>query len=238
MTNNPYSEIELPFGKDNKWFVYLFDSIIKVDQSFIVYDIEDVDEVGASKVIGTKAHLERVFAYELYRQWMNHLEKQGVRNLVVNGEIGKCLKEDFEKDMKDSEKNGRDNFPDLVLHESQGNDEKQIMVCEIKREGVNDSDFLLDLYKLNCYTSEKIFWKEPFIYGVFILEGKGASLSKLKIKPNTKTKFKGKEVSIGEYKNNEDFKKKFSQIICVSYDGMNLEYDQLNKLINKITKED
>lgn len=112
------------------------------------------------------------------------------------------------------------------------------MVCEIKREGVNDSDFLLDLYKLNCYTSEKIFWKEPFIYGVFILEGKGASLSKLKIKPNTKTKFKGKEVSIGEYKNNEDFKKKFSQIICVSYDGTNLEYDRLDKLIDKITKED
>ena len=51
-------------------------------------------------------------------------------------------------------------------------------------------------------------------------------------------KVKGKEVSIGEYKNNEDFKKKFSQIICVSYDGTNLEYDRLDKLIDKITKED
>lgn len=238
MLYNPYPSIDLPFGIDNKWLIYLFDSIISVDQSFIVYDLEDVDKVGDSKVIGIRDHLERVFAYELYRQWMNHLEEQGVRDLVVNGEVGKYLKEEFEQDLKESDKNGRDNFPDLVLHTSQGNDGNQIMVCEIKREEVNDSDLFLDLYKLSCYTSEKIFWKKPFKYGVFILEGKGASLSQLKIKPNTKTKFKGKEVSIGEYKNNEVFKKKFSQIICVSYDGTNLEYDRLDKLIDKITKED
>lgn len=238
MLYNPYPSINLPFGKDNKWLVYLFDSIIRVDRSFIVYDLEDLDKSGASKVIGTRAHLERVFAYELYRQWMNCLEEHGIRDVVVNGEVGKYLKDEFERDLKESDQNGRDNFPDLVLHISQGNDGNQIMVCEIKREEVNNSDLLLDLYKLSCYTSEKIFWKKPFIYGVFILEGKGASLSKLKIKPNTKTKFKGKEVSIEEYKNNEIFKKKFSQIICVSYDGTNLEYNQLDRLIDIITKEE
>jgi hypothetical protein len=238
MIYNPYPEVELPFGKDNKWFVYLFDSIVRVDESFIVYDIEDVDKVDAPKVIETKSHLERVFAYELYRQWMNHLEEKGVRNLVVNGEVGKYLKDEFEKESKDDDKRSRDNFPDLVLHKSQGNDEKQIMVCEIKREEVNDSDLLLDLFKLSCYTSEKIFWKEPFKYGVFIFEGKEASLSKLRIKPYTTTKFKGKEVSIEEYKNNEFFKKNFSNIICVSYDGTNLEYVQLDKVIDKINRED
>lgn len=237
MNYNPYPQVDLPFGVDNKWFIYLFESIIRVDQSFIEYEIKDVDKVGGPKVIGAQAHLERVFAYELYRQWMNYLEIQGIKGVVVNGEIGKFLKDHFKANLGNSDKTGRDNFPDLVLHKSQGNDETQIMVCEIKREDVNDADLLLDLYKLSCYTNEKIFWKEPFKYGVFIFEGKSASLSKLKIKPNTTTLFKGKEVSIEKYKDDKDFKNKFSKIICVSYDGINLEYEQFSKLIDNITKE-
>lgn len=238
MIYNPYPQVELPFGKDNKWFVFLFNSINRVDQSFIKYNIEDVDHVGASKVIGTKAHLERVFAYELYRQWMNYLEKNGIRNLVVNGEIGKYIKDEFAKDLEYNGKKERDNFPDLVLHKSQGNDEKQIMVCEIKREGVKDGDLLLDLYKLSCYTSEKIFWKKPFNYGVFILEGNNASLKQLKIKKGTTVRFKDNITSIEEWMENEKFKKNFSKIICVSYNGIKLEYDQLNNLIGGLIKED
>ncbi len=30
MIYNPYPQIELPFGKDNKWFVLLFGSIIRI----------------------------------------------------------------------------------------------------------------------------------------------------------------------------------------------------------------
>jgi len=236
MNYYPYPHLELPFGEDNKWFVFLFDSILRVDQSFIKYDIEDVDKVGASKVVGTNAHLERVFAYELYRQWMNYLEERGVRNLVVNGEIGKYLKDEFARNSEQDSKKGRDNFPDLVLHKSQGNDDNQIMVCEIKRENVNDGDLLLDLYKLSCYLSEQIFWKKPFKYGVFILEGKSASLSKLKIKPGTTTQFKGREITVEEFKNKDEFK--FQNIVCVSYDGTKLSYGILDKYIDSITKED
>jgi hypothetical protein len=232
----PYPHIELPFGEDNKWFVFLFDSIFRVDQSFIKYDIEDVDKVGASNVVGTKAHLERVFAYELYRQWMNCLEENGIRNLVVNGEIGKCLKDEFAKDSEQDTQKGRDNFPDLVLHKSQGNDDDQIMVCEIKREDVNDGDLLLDLYKLSCYLSEQLFWKEPFKYGVFVLEGKTASLSKLKIKPGTTTQFKGRDITIEEFKDKEDFKLKFQNIVCVSYDGEHLCYETLDNIVDSIIK--
>lgn len=234
MIYNPFPQIELSFGKDNKWFVFLFESILRVDKSFIEYKIKDVNKIDAPQKVGAQAHLERVFAYELYRQWMNYLEEHGVKNLVINGEIGKALKEEFEADENNKEKKQRDNFPDLVLHKSQGNDEKQIMVCEIKREGVSNSDLLLDLYKLSCYTSEKIFWKKPFKYGIFILEGKNASLNKMKIKTGTTTKFKGKEISIEEYKNNERFKQKFSDILCLSYDGVNLNYDSLNNLIDNI----
>jgi hypothetical protein len=238
MFYNPYPKVELPYGKDNKWFLFLFESIINVDKSFIEYEIEDVDKVDGPKIIGAQAHLERVFAYELYRQWMNFLEAHEIRDLVINGEIGKYLKSEFEKDLKDSDIKGRDCFPDMVLHKSQGNDEKQILVCEIKRKDVNDDDLLHDLYKLSCYTNERIFWKKPFEYGVFIFEGSNASLSELKIKPNTKTKFKGKEVTIEKFKDDNDFKNKFSKIVCVSYDGINLEYERLDKLIDIITKED
>lgn len=238
MIYNPFPEVNLPFGKDNKWFVYLFEALIRVDRSFIEYEIQDVDDVGALKIIGTNTHLERVFAYELYRQWMNYLEEKGIRNLVVNGEIGKFLKDEFARDFEHDEKKGRDNFPDLVLHKSQGNDDNQIMVCEIKREDVNNADLLLDLYKLSCYLSEQIFWKKPFKYGVFILEGKTASLSKLKIKPGTTTKFKGREITIEEFMDKKELRSTFQNIVCVFYDGTNLNYGTFDNYVDTITKED
>lgn len=237
MIYNPYSQIKLPFGKDNKWFVYLFDSMMKVNKSFIEYEI-NVTEGGEFKTVDTKAHLERVFAYELYRQWMNHLEKQGVRNLIVNGEIGKYLKGKFEKQQE--EQNGRDNYPDLVFHQAQGNDYQQIMVCEIKRKeglGSNGEGFFSDLYKLSCYTNDKIFWKKEFDYGVFILEGKAAKLSDLKIKYDLTTKFKDREINIEDYRQDESFQKKFPKIVCIAYDGCNLEYNTLDKLIDGMIKQ-
>lgn len=230
MIYNPYPSIELPFGNDNKWFVYLFESLTRVDISFLEYEIQDVDEINAPKAIGAQAHLERVFAYELYRQWMNYLEEQEVRNLVVNGEIGKCLKDDLVRGLKVDKKKGRDIFPDLVLHRSQGSDNQQLMVCEIKREKVNDGDLFLDLLKLSCYINEKMFWKKPFSYGVFILVGKNASLSKIRIKPRSKTTFKGNSISIEDFKNDENFKQHFSNIVCVSYNGKNIEYNTLENL--------
>ena len=238
MNYNPYPQVNLPFGKDNKWFVYLFEALIRVDRSFIEYEILDIDDAGALEVIGTNAHLERVFAYELYRQWMNLLEHHEVKKLIVNGEVGKYITSEFERDENSDEKSGRDNFPDLVLHKSQGSDENQIMVCEIKRDGVNDGDLFLDLYKLCCYTSEKIFWKKPFKYGVFILEGKDADLCHLKIKSGTKTKFKGREISVKDYLSSEELKSKFSSIVCVLYDGITLNYGTLDKLINSIIRQD
>ena len=236
MIYNPYPSVELPFGKNNKWFVFLFDSMMKVDKCFIEYEI-NVTEGGKLETVETKAHLERVFAYELYRQWMNLLEEKGVRNLVVNGEIGKCLKGELEMQQEGDNEIGRDNYPDLVLHQSQGNDNLQILVCEIKRKeglGSNGEGLFGDLYKLSCYTNEKIFWKKEFDYGVFILEGKDAKLSDLKIKSGTTTKFKDKEIKIDDYIQDKNFQKKFPIIVCAAYDGTNLEYTTLDKLIDGI----
>ncbi len=235
MKYNPYPEINLPFGKDNRWFAYLFDSILRVDSSFIEYTIK-VKEGGELCTSDTIAHLERVFAYELYRQWMNCLENNGVKNLVVNGEVGKYLKNELEK-CEPNDKKGKDNYPDLVLHKSQGSDEQQIMICEIKRIGANDSELLRDLYKLSCYLNEKVFWKKTFDFGVFILEGNKASLDDIKIKPGTTAIFKDKEISIESYLKDGKKEGKFARILCVSYDGININYETLENLADSIIKD-
>ena len=108
---------------------------------------------------------------------------------------------------------------------------------EIKRKGANDSDLLRDLYKLNCFLNEEVFWKKTFDYGVFILEGKKASLDDLKIKPGTTAQFKDKEISIDSYLEDEKKKGKFPRILCVSYDGININYETLDNLANSIIKD-
>ena len=90
---------------------------------------------------------------------------------------------------------------------------------------------------MSCYTDQSIFWKKEFDYGVFILEGANAKLIDLKIKPGTTTEFKNDRKSVEDYIQNTDFKKKFKNIVCIAYDGTNLEYETLDKLIGKITKE-
>jgi hypothetical protein len=209
--------------------------MLRVDSSFIEYTVK-VKEGGELDNSDTIAHLERVFAYELYRQWMNCLENNGVKNLVVNGEVGKYIKSELEA-CELNDKKGKDNYPDLVLHKSQGSDEQQIMICEIKRLGANDSDLLRDLYKLNCYLNKEVFWKKPFDYGVFILEGKKASLDDLKIKPGTTAQFKDEMISIESYLKDDKMKGKFSRILCVSYDGIDINYETLDNLVDSIIKD-
>ena len=239
MKYNRSQIVNLPFGKDNKWFVNLFDSIISVDYHYIKYDIRKIEIDSVPEVIEMEDHLERVFAYELYRQWMNKLESLGINTIVVNGEIGKCLKDDINHNINKDKKEGKNVFPDLVLHESQGNDNNQLMICEIKREkGLEDSFIFGDLLKLSCYLCKCYFWKKPFKYGVFILEGENASLTKLKIKNGCTSKFIDTEITIDEYKDNKYFKATFSNIVCVSYDGTNLEYELLKELLDKIISED
>lgn len=60
MVYNPFPQIDLPFGKDNKYFLDLFDSIIQVERKYIEYNVKYNDNR-----YGYEKHLERVFAYEL-----------------------------------------------------------------------------------------------------------------------------------------------------------------------------
>lgn len=244
MIYNPYPQINLPFGRDNKYFKILFDAICNVDKSFVMYKVEDSSypQVTCNDL---QEHVERVFAYELYHRWANLLEKNGVCNLALNGEISKKMIEDSKNEEKSNDKKGkcRSIFPDIVLHASQENDDNQLMICEIKREkDFDDTDFLHDLYKLYKYINDKkqgFVWAKNFQYGIFILVGPSVSLAKLQIlKSATKVIFLDETIKWKSFKSDCD--DCFRRIICITYDGTVLEYDTLKniiqgKMINQIS---
>ena len=238
MIYNPYPQVDLPFGKDNKYFKILFDAIMKVDESFVRY----TNKLGNKKKERTE-HLERVFAYELYRQWFNLLDAENIKSLILNAEVHKNLDKDI-----DYENNNVTEqlsvYPDMVLHHSQGDCANQKMICEIKRkEGLNYSKILADLYKLNLYM-ENIVVKngKAFDYGVFILEGDKMAFLKKCLKKKTTTKIMRNDISIDSFKNNEDddnennqFKYHSNHIVCIAYDGTTLEYDTLANILRALS---
>lgn len=237
---NPYPSIKLDYGEDNKWFYLLFEAILRVDISFITYKInveywEDTVEYKRAENDANN-HMERVFAYEQYRQWANLMDQYGIKNLVLNGEIEKIVRSEiYSKKTKNSSK---EVFPDLVLHHSHEDNKKQLMVCEIKRSrNLTGKKIFEDLHKLSCYLCEKIFWKNSFDYGFFIIVGKDSSLEKIaNISGNTKSSFID-EYTFKKYKENKDFQKKFKNIVCASYNGNSLEYETLDQLLNKEKKQ-
>ena len=79
---------------------------------------------------------------------------------------------------------------------------------------------------------DSIFWKNPFQYGVLLLEGEGVKLKDLHINDEQKVSFADwQEYTFSEYKNDEKFKLKFENIVCVAYNGTTLEYETLDKII-------
>ena len=243
MLYNPFPSIELGYGEDNKWFYILFEAIMRVDSSFIEYNVliknknNDATKYKRAK-LDAEEHIERVFAYELYRQWANILEQYGIKNLALNGEIEKEIRNYIYDNVENpNDPKTRDVYPDLVLHHSQGKDNMQLIVCEIKRsKGINSPKIFEDLHKLSCYLSRKIFWKKEFKYGVFIIAGKEASLEKIKMRKDTKSHFMRNEISFEDYKKDKNFKQKFKNIVCISYNGKTLEYDTLDNILANTSK--
>lgn len=134
----------------------LFESILCVEGKYLLYK---------DKATGKeRKHLERVFAYELYRQWANRVQIKCGDKLVINGEIGK------EPKLFDHFRTKVHKFPDLVLHSSQGNCDFQGVVCEIKTTHVTPYSFKEDIDKLNSFVccANKDY---RFMFGVFILIG-------------------------------------------------------------------
>lgn len=226
----PYSCQSLSsFGDDAIHFYMMFKAISQVSDNYVTYSkyIEDNNDM--------MPHLERTFAYELYRQWMNLIQNEPHYDLTLNAEIDKLI--GIDEASKATTK-----YPDLVLHRSQSRTNlNQKMVCEIKRkiETLKAEDVGNDLFKLCLFLDEKVFKEFKFDYGVFLLV-KGtlrdiqAFLEESPIITVKKQKENGKEkkdtIDFCEfcYRYHELFKK----IICLSYCNGKVEFDNLWNLMS------
>ena len=79
------------FAKDDEkcvlHFNWLFRAISLVNKKYIDYTVYN------GKKKEKRFHKERVFAYELYRQWANILENECDEPLVLNAELDKIIEE-------------------------------------------------------------------------------------------------------------------------------------------------
>jgi hypothetical protein len=185
---------------------------------------EDNDEKKQSTII---EHVERVFAYELYRQWANNIFVKRHR-LVVNAEISKQL---YSTPLN---KRVKLRYPDMILHGGQSTN-NNLLICEIKRlENIrlHKKAQIKDLNNLGVFLNSKlkvkdniVSWK-AFQYGLYILIGNEGALSD-----------KGKFFQIMKKYNQEAKlmvpRLRRPQIICLGYNGdcKNVYYVTLNELI-------
>ena len=217
----PYKHIEGVSADVQRYLYSLFVSISNVDSSYIHYDGYNLDK--------DFEHVERVFAYELYRQWCNYPLINNNKYLVVNAEIPKNLIGDWRREVKDL------TYPDLVLHHGQNHYKGNLIICEIKRRSYaqqNPDKTLDDFLKLNTYLSKKLKVKpnnenwEPFKIGVFILTESEESNVPLSVQ----------DIKICLGKKMEEVKEIgdtiMKRIICVVYNGKDLKYDNLFNIIN------
>lgn len=224
-----------PSIRYRKYFNGLFQAIAQVNIMYLVFDIKN-----AEKDIIHQYHKERVFAYELYRQWANILKEECDKRIVLNAELDKIVKGtkiDFKENNDKKKRTGLHLFPDIVLHGGQGSKHRQIIICEIKKAidpTISGSKILADLYKLSCYLDEQKFScgdVKPFKYGVFIiLNGNLKSIGEKIIKSyiwvsSQKYTFKKFKDEMGSH---------FNNIICVSYDGNTLYYETLSTILSQI----
>ena len=237
----PHKSVQLPFGKDNMYFHQLFYAILQVSEDYIKYEVE----FGEGRK-GYNRHLERIFAYELYRRWGNIIEADK-EDLMLNAEIDKVINinsilietEEVQTPLKTEEIKL---YPDIVLHHSQGDVNKQIIICEIKRNHqLTGSKIFGDMYKTSCYMTKGIFGegKEPYKYGVFLIVGSGLSIIRDRVKCNTEININDcRKVEFKDFIKDQILSPSFDRIVCVAYDGTNLEYNTLNKLTDDILTQE
>lgn len=214
---------------DTSHFNWLFRAISLVNKKYIDYTIYNGNKEEK------QFHKERVFAYELYRQWANILESECNEPLVLNAELDKIIDERIgtESDNEDEYNIVEERkYPDIVLHNGQGSDKVQKIICEIKRNTETDisgSLILADLYKLACYMDEEKFHsgKKPFEYSVFILLN--GSLNQIQTIRESKIKVSSNDYLFSQFK--LEMSKHFERIICVTYDGATIEYKTLKELL-------
>lgn len=218
------SQIPLPFDCCNyETIESLFDSILEIDTSFLHF----IKNGYGAKQDHIIEHVERVFAYELYKQWSNncYVKENGLR---VNAEISKQFYS------KPENKKVKLCYPDMVLH---GGQETSInlIVCEIKRlenlkthrkaqtKDLNSLGYFLDS---RLKVKDNIVEWKPYKYGVYILIGNDCDLSD----QDKSIKILKKHIYLPKFDVSNEQQNK---IICLAYNGdcKNLYYATLDELI-------
>lgn len=170
--------------------------------------------------------LERTFAYELYRQWLNLLEYEG-SELTVNAEVAKEMSLMPTVDAFHQIMNGTTKYPDIILHKSHNNLKYNTFVCEIKRhEGMIYEDIVLDISKLCAFLSHKIWDDNPYRYGFFIVIHD--ELDSIKKVLNS-VRLSNVYLFYTELK--KDKIELFKRIICISYNDDSIMYDSLYNVL-------
>lgn len=174
------------------------------------------------------SHVERVFAYELYRQWCDQDVIRNTPGFVINAEIPKQLIDNLYRD------EGRLYYPDMVLHFGQNTYNSNYIICEIKRKEYVESypeKLNEDIKKLCIYVDEKTKRKadvqdwEPYKLGVFLMTVKNIDKNKdEKYSLGLITKWLNQDI----LSTKETLLKK---IVCAIYNGNDLRYDTLYNMI-------
>ena len=212
-------------GETSKFLYSLFVAIKRVSPNYIrfTYHYSDPSDERSKAEI---SHVERVFAYEFYRQWCDHELIKRNSNVVINAEVPKQLIDEYYDD------GNHLYYPDMVLHSCQSDSDKNLIICELKRKEYVEScpqEMVDDFKKLRIYLSKETKVKEklpdwkPFKVGVFVMIVKmlkdGEQLSVDLIRNNLAA-----EINVFP----DDIKKR---IVCVVYDGNELKYDTLYNMI-------
>lgn len=143
------------------------EAIMKVAPSAFYYE-----EQGKLAVLN-----EDSFTCDLYCAWKQCLKDHSIKDLIINKNLTKYFDSMcFGKIMERFPDENEHNFfhPDMVLHDSHGNDIQQIISCEIKRiPNANKDNVTKDINKLIIYMTPGSFekGKKEFTYGAFILVG-------------------------------------------------------------------
>ncbi len=138
---------------------FFFEALANIDKGYYTYYLNKkkfANKDGCENNDPIK-HTERVFAYELYHQWSCRINGTG---WLLNAELTKHVEWFYsnEEETRHSKRSPTDeissDFPDMVLHKGQGED-NQLIVCEIKREDRILSDIKKDLDRLYKFTIKK-----------------------------------------------------------------------------------
>lgn len=185
------------------------------------HDISDVPDVEIK--IGEV--LERTFAYELYRQWLNILEREK-SDLTINAEVAKEISLMSKKEAFSQIMDGTTKYPDLILHKTnkiKGN----VFVCEIKRhEGMNPTSIIYDISKLCTFLSLDIWKGNPYKYGIFIIIRESLSIINEILNNGNQS---NEQFLLNHLKSEKTSLLK--KIICISYNENLIKYDSLHNII-------